>query len=209
MNVSRPEADIEYSRGGRASDGDFDPSKSAFRGGSGARSGGSDAHRATPSPRSRTAVLGGGLAGAALLLVAEFAPLYTVHTSARHGTVQMITTGSHHAYALVPIALLAAALTVAWWRSPSRPALAAVGLLALVALVIAIGRDLPDAHASGLIRDADGAYVSAVSRAGIGFYLETLGAVILLVTSAAGQLMAPRTPHTPNWPISIRRRSAS
>ena len=73
-----------------------------------------------------------------------------------------------------------------------RPAMVAIGVLGAVALVIAIRPDWPDAHATGLLRRADGAYLRASSRAGADLYLETLGAIVLLVTGAAGLLVAPR-----------------
>jgi len=195
MSTSRPEADTEYSRGGAA------------RPASEPRSDG-------PSGGLVRALTGGGLLGVLLLVVAEFTPLLHVHTNARgNPVVKTITAGSHHAYALIPIALLAAALILSARRVPqARLAWAAVGALGLVALGIALIGDLPAAHSSGLIGHAGTGYASAVAKAAIGLYLETLGAVALILTGAAGVLLSP-TPATgpkprlgPIWP---RRRSAS
>ncbi|HEY5429665.1 MAG TPA: hypothetical protein VIK04_11155 [Solirubrobacteraceae bacterium] len=134
--------------------------------------------------------LGGALLGAVLLVVAEFTPLAHIYSSARGSpVVETIMTGSHHAYALIPIAVLAPALALSVRVTGNRLALAAIGALGLVVLGIALLGDLPDAHASGLIGHAGAAYVSAAAQPGIGLYLETLAAVVLLLTGAAGLLL--------------------
>ena len=130
--------------------------------------------------------------GSVVLLVAEFTPLATVHSSARGApVVETINTGSHHAYALIPIALLVPMLATSARRTGNRLAVLSIGVLGLVALGISLIGDLPDAHASGLLGHAGGTYVSAAAHPGAGLYLETLGAVILLLTSAAGLLFGP------------------
>jgi len=68
-------------------------------------------------------------------------------------------------------------------------ALLALGVLGLAALLIALVGDLPDAQASGLILGPSGRYALASSSPGVGFYLETLGAVILLIAAGAGLLL--------------------
>ncbi|HEX3976283.1 MAG TPA: hypothetical protein VHW96_08450 [Solirubrobacteraceae bacterium] len=158
----------------------------------------------------RGAVLGGALLAAALLLVAEFLPLFEVRTSARHGAVTTVQSGSHHAYALVPIALLAAGLALAWRRSPTRLAAVAMAVLGVAALVIALGRDLPDAQSNGIERSG-GTYVTAAASPRAGLYLETAGAVVLLIASAGGVILFPPSPWTNGrvQTISSRRRSAS
>ncbi|HXO09130.1 MAG TPA: hypothetical protein VN880_13910 [Solirubrobacteraceae bacterium] len=140
--------------------------------------------------------MAGGLVGSALLLVAEFTPLFTIHTSSSHAAIKTVTTGSHHSYALVPIAVLTIVLTLEVWRSGSRLALLATGLLGIVALLIALLGDLPDAHATGLVGSlATGLKIASASPSA-GLYLETLGGVVLLITAAAGLLLEtqPRLP---------------
>jgi hypothetical protein len=171
MSASRPEADTEYSRG--------QPGSEATGAALGA-----------PLRATRVAVLCGGLLGSVLLFAAEFTPLLHVHSSARGAPiVKTIGTGPHHAYALIPLALLAAALTLGARVSGSRLALLSIGLLGLVALGIALIGDLPDAQASGLLGHAGGTYVSAAAHPSAGLYLETLGGVVLLLTSGAGLLL--------------------
>jgi hypothetical protein len=188
MNVSEPEADIEYSRGPAASEGRDRPFARGLRG-------------------TRSAVLGGALLAAGLLLVAEFLALFEVRTSARNGVVTTVQSGSHHSYALVPVALLAAALALAWRRSAVRLAAVAMAILGVAALVIALGRDLPDAQSNGIER-VQGTYVTAAASPRAGLYLETAGAVLLLISSAAGLLLVPPTDGQVQTRLS-RRRSAS
>lgn len=138
-------------------------------------------------------VTAAALLGAAVLVAAEFTTLLRVRPATFHASViQTVTAGAHHSYALLPVALLAIGLALVGRSAESRLAYAAVGVLGLVALGIALLGDLPDVHAVGLIRHANGTYVSATSSAGAGMYLETLGAVVLLVSGAAGVMLAPR-----------------
>ena len=98
-------------------------------------------------------------------------------------------TGAHHGYALVPIAALALLLAVTGMRDERRSALVALGALGLVALLIALVGDLSDAQATGLVGSSASHYALASSRPAIGLYLETLGAVLLLLASGLGVLL--------------------
>jgi hypothetical protein len=127
----------------------------------------------------------GGLLGAVLLLVAEFTTLFEVHAAASRTPVKSVPTGPHHSYAMALIAVVAAALAFAVWRAASWPALVALGVLGITALLIALLGDLPDASATGLVLTASH-YVQANSMPSAGFYAETLGAVVLLLTAGCG-----------------------
>jgi hypothetical protein len=133
-------------------------------------------------------LLAGGVIGGLLLLVAEFTPLYDQESATSRIPLHSVRTGSHHGYALVPLALLAIVLAVAAARSgsPGRPALLALGALGVLAVLIALIGDLPDAGATGFVRG----FVKVKDVPQIGFYLETLGAVVLVVTSGTGLLLA-------------------
>jgi hypothetical protein len=129
------------------------------------------------------------VAGAGLLVAAQFMPLFTVHTSASRAAIKTVQTGSHDSYALVPAAVLALLLSIEVWRSRSRLALVAIGVIGIVSLLIALLGDLPDAHATGLVGSASTTLRIARSSPSVGLYLETLGAVVLLITAAAGLLL--------------------
>jgi hypothetical protein len=143
------------------------------------------------------------LLAAAALVIAEFAPLYRVRTDVGHHIVRAVSAGSHHAYALLPIAVLAALLAGALGRS-GWPVPAALGLLGLAALGIALLGDLPDVHRAGVLGTPATGLNGVHTVAGAGLYLETLGAIGLLAAGAAGLIfsLAVTTP-TPG-----RRRQA-
>ncbi len=140
----------------------------------------------------RGAALAGALVGALLLIVAEFTSLYQVHTAASPLPVKIVGTGDNDSYALIPLALLAAGLGYAVYRSGSRPALLAIGIVGLFALLIALLGDLPDAQATGLVGTPTSHFVNASSTPSAGLYLETLGAVVLIATCVLGFMMLGR-----------------
>jgi hypothetical protein len=154
-----------------------------------------------------TAVLAGGLIGALLLVVAELTTLYDVNTALSRTPYKSIGTGPNHAYALIPIALLAVMLSLGGARHRSRSALLALGALGIVTLLIALVGDLPDADATGEVSHA-GHYVTAKSSPQTGLYLETLGAAALVMTCGLGILLGGPAPR-PTASRSSRRASAS
>jgi hypothetical protein len=176
MNASRPEADSEYSRGHPTSRDDSEDPELRWQ---------------RRFETHRNAVLAVGFSGAALLLVAEFTPLLHVHASANTHLAHSVTVGSHHSYALVPVALLAAGLAFSAWRSGSRLAMLAIGLLGLLAIGIALLGDLPDAHTVGLVGTPTTGLSTATSSPAIGLFLETGGGALLILAAAAGMLLEP------------------
>jgi hypothetical protein len=183
MNATPPEANSEYSRG---------PGRServvVTRSGAAVVPGAARAQDALASGTLRAVLFAGGVLGALLLLGAEFTTLFQLHVAATKAPVRSVSTGSHHSYAMALIAVVAAGLAVAVWRAASRPALLALGVLGVTALLIALLADLPDASATGLVLTS-GHYVNASSTPSAGFYMETLGAIILLITSVSGFLL--------------------
>ena len=139
------------------------------------------------------AVVLGAALGSVALLVAEFTTLYTVHVVSRSAAVQTVQGGSNNSYAMIPIALLAVVLALAAVRGGGRWALAALGTVGLVGLLISLVGDLPGAHHTGSIRLA-GHYFNAASSPSTGMYLETLGAVLLIAAAGLGLLLAEATP---------------
>jgi hypothetical protein len=136
-------------------------------------------------------ILAGALLAALLVIAAEFMTLYQAHLASRPAPIQSVTAGSHHSYAMIPIAVVGAALAVMVWRTASRPALLAIALLGVVALLIGLLDDLPAAHAVGLVDDNG---VSATTTPSAGLYVETFGAILLIATSglAFAMLGLPR-----------------
>ena len=123
-----------------------------------------------------------GLIGAALLIVADFSTLIEVRVI----TVvkDRVTGGEQHSYALVLLGALAIPMTVGSALGRSRPAAVALAVVGVIALLIVLVGDLPDIDKTGLTRTFEAADASP-SR---GFYLETLGAVLVVLTAIANLL---------------------
>ncbi len=166
MSATPPEASTEYSRGLGGSS----PAASDFSG------------------ALRALVLGASVLGAVLLVVSEFTTLFNIQT-ATGGTIKSVGTGSHDSYALIPIALLAVALAWGAVTSGSRWALIALGVLGVVALLIALIGDLPDAQATGTIGSAASGFHAATDKPSAGLYIETFGAIMLVIGAGCGLLL--------------------
>lgn len=177
MIASRTEADAKYSRG-----------RAALRRALGRLDGRSERNWRV-SPQAVQAV---ALIGSAALVVAEFEPLYRVRTDVGHQIVRSVSAGSHHSYALLPLAVLAALLAGAVGRArwPVAAALA-LALLGLAALGITLLGDLPDVHRAGVLGTSATGLQDARTVAGAALYLETLGAIALLAAGAAGLVFGP------------------
>jgi hypothetical protein len=175
MIASRPEAEAKYSRG-----------RVALRRGRGRLNPRAERDRRV----AQRVVQAAALIGAAALVVAEFEPLYRVRTDVGHHVVRSVSAGSHHAYALLPIAVLAALLAGALGRS-GWPVPAALALLGLAALGIALLGDLPDVHRAGLLGTPATGLHDAHTVAGAALYLETFGAIALLAAGGAGLIFGP------------------
>jgi hypothetical protein len=182
-----PEAQSEYSRGNGA----FRRVLSRRQTRSSApRSAGVDAPAGA-----RTALALGALAGVLLIVVSQFTALYHLHSATSSAAIRTIDTGPNHAWAPIPLAIVAAALAYGVYRHGNRAAVLGLAALGIAMLLIALLGDLADAHSSGLIGSSAGGYVQATSSPSAGLYMETLGAVVLLVTGGVGFLMlAPQRP---------------
>jgi hypothetical protein len=128
------------------------------------------------------------------VLVAQFIPLYHVHVPTSSAPIKTVGTGANHGWAPVPIALACFALAAAVYRHGNRTALLGLAVLGVATLLIALLGDLPDAHATGLIGSSANQYVQGISSPSAGLYLETLGAVLLLVSGGVGFMMPGSAP---------------
>lgn len=136
--------------------------------------------------RPAVAVVAG--AGAVLLLVAEFTTLYGVHVARQSAAVEVVSGGSNNSYAMIPIALLAFFLGLAAIGGGGRWSLGALGVVGLVALLISLVGDLPGAQQSNHLIRFDGKFVLGSSSPSAGMYIETLGAVLLVMAAGLGLL---------------------
>jgi hypothetical protein len=131
----------------------------------------------------RWALAAVGLAGAVLLIVSEFADLTQVKVITVVLKDSSRTGFDQNSGAMLILGAVALPMLFGAARAASRPAMVAVGVLGLIALLIALIGDLPDVTKVGTI--FQDRYEDAKAEPQIGFYLETLGAVLLLLSGAA------------------------
>jgi uncharacterized membrane protein YtjA (UPF0391 family) len=161
-----------------------------------------DAH--VPGPARRYGLLILPFVACVLLVIGEFSNLYEIHVITV--TVKTVTGGSHHGYALLVVALAAAAMAFGAVIGRSRPAAYALVVLGVVALVVVLAIDLPNIDDTGLYgRD----YEQARAKAGTGFKLETAGAILLLLGAVSILIFGPRPERAPRRPRAEARARAS
>jgi hypothetical protein len=141
------------------------------------------------------------LLGALLVLVAQFTSLYHVHVATSSAPIKTVGTGGNHGWAPVPIALACVVLALAVYRYGNRTALLGLVVLGVATLLIALLDDLPDAHSTGLIGSGASTYVQGASSPSAGLYMETLGAVLLVLSGGVGFLMLGSGPARPPAPV--------
>ncbi|HYM59232.1 MAG TPA: hypothetical protein VES79_14820 [Solirubrobacteraceae bacterium] len=129
------------------------------------------------------------LAGALLLIVAEFMTLYEIRAVTAVPEGGTTSVGGHHAYALLIVGVALVPIALGAVRGGSRPAAVAVLALALVAAGIVALVDLPDLNETGLIGRT---YDEAEARPRAGFLVESLGATLVLVGAVATLLFRRR-----------------
>lgn len=134
----------------------------------------------------RRAAAGLALVAVVALVVAEFTTVFEVTVGSLEVVKRSASAGENHGYALLVVAIAAAAMTPPALRGGRPPALALV-VLGVVALAITLAVDLPDTRASGSLPESL-AYENAQARAGPALGLEIAGGMLLLV--AGGMLAA-------------------
>jgi hypothetical protein len=122
-------------------------------------------------------------AGVVCLVLATFTTVIEIKvgtTTRLPGRDTHLSGWDRHGPALLIVAAFAAAMVAGALRG-SRPAAIALAVLGLVALGIAVVGDVPDLNKTGFIGEV---YEDAAAGPSAGFYLETLGGVLLLASGA-------------------------
>ena len=129
------------------------------------------------------------LAGALLLILAEFLTVREIRavTAVPPGGTE--TGGGLHGYGLGLIGLAMLPMAYGAFARGARPAAVALLVLSLAACAIVVFVDRPVLDDTGLIGRT---YDLAEARPAVGFYLESLGAVLALVGSVATYALLPR-----------------
>jgi hypothetical protein len=126
--------------------------------------------------------------GALLLIVSDFTTLFRVHTEAGVTVPGGQVKGhDNHSFSMLIIGLAALPLAYATLRYGSRPAMAGLAGLGLIAVIIAVGFDLSDATGTNTLART---FESATGSPAVGFYLETLGAALLVISGGGGLLLS-------------------
>ena len=139
------------------------------------------------SPLARAAALFLAAAGCVLLVVAEFSTLREIKVI----TVvkETIEGREHHSYALLVIAIAAAFMAYGGILRGARPSQWALLVLAVAAMFVVFAIDYPKVDKEGFLAEA---FERAKASPQTGFYLESLGAVLLLLSAVATLLLTPR-----------------
>jgi hypothetical protein len=128
------------------------------------------------------------LAGAALLVAAEFSTLYDVRVVTTVPEGASYSTGGHHGYAQLVIAAAIVVMAIGAALGGSRPAAVAVLVLGAVSLAVALAVDLPVTDDTGLYGQT---YDEAQAEAGAGLTLEILGGCCVLLGGAMLMVVRP------------------
>ena len=141
--------------------------------------------------------------GPLLLIFSDFSTLIEIKVLTV--SKKTISGGSHHAYAMLVLGLAALPMAYGAVRTGTRPAMLALAVLGVIAGLIALVGDLPDIHKTGTIgRD----YANAHAYPRAGFYMETLGAALLLIAGGGGLVLTgagrdvPRLPRRRERPVA-------
>lgn len=151
----------------------------------------------SPTSIARFALAIVGLAGCVMLVLATTATVFkvtVVTTSELQAPIDTVQTGSErHGVALVLLAVFAAVMIVGALRG-AKPAMLAVAAAGLAAVLIAL---VQDANAlDDVVAEVGVLYEGASGSRESGYYLETLGGALLLVSGGLSFLLAvfARTP---------------
>ena len=140
-------------------------------------------------PNAQLALVGLAFLAALLLIVSEFLPLYKVVIGALDTQSRTETGGGNHAYAMLLLGIAVIPMALGSLRG-ARPAMLALALIGIVVLVIALTVDLSAARQEGTLRESI-TYENAHAQPAIGFFLETLAGVLLLISGGL-QLLGVR-----------------
>jgi hypothetical protein len=127
-------------------------------------------------------------AGAVLLVLSDFMTLFDVHTAAGVTVPDGIVKGhENHSFAMVLLGVAALPMAYGATVGGSRPAMAGLAALGAIAVIVALAFDLPDATGTNTLART---FENATGTPKTGFYMETLGAVLLVVAGGGGLVLS-------------------
>jgi hypothetical protein len=138
----------------------------------------------------RRIAAGLAVAGAALLVAAEFSAVYEVVVGTLQIPRRTVSGGDNHSYALVLVAAAALGMAFGALRGARAAAVALVALGA-TALVVGLALDLPDARATGQLPESV-TFEDAKAKPCAGLFLELAGGGLLVLAGVAALAPAAR-----------------
>jgi hypothetical protein len=169
MSAPPREATNDYSTGSR-------PPRGGFRG------------LLEGSPAGRLGLAGLAAAAIVMLLISGFLTLITIETGLT--TLDTRSGFEQHSITMLLLGLAAVPMLLGALRG-ARPAMIALAAIGVVVIVIALTVDLPDALDEGLYGER---YEGAEASPAIGFFVETLGGVLLLLSGGLLLFLTPSRP---------------
>ena len=137
------------------------------------------------SPRVRLGLAAVALAAIVMLLVSGFLTLISIDVGLV--TRDRQTGFEQHSVTMLLLGLAAVPMLLGALRG-ARPAMIALAAIGVIALVVALTVDLPDALDEGFYGER---YEGAEASPGVGFFVETLGGVLLLLAGGLLLLLTP------------------
>ena len=128
------------------------------------------------------------VAGALLLIIAEFTTVREVRAVTAVPPGGRSTGGDLHVYALGVLGLAMLPMAFGAVVPEARPAAVALLVLAVAACAIVLAIDVPNINDAGILPRT---YESAQAHPDTGFYLESLGAALALVGAVAVLVLTP------------------
>jgi hypothetical protein len=128
------------------------------------------------------------VAGALLLIIAEFTTVREVRAVTAVPPGGRSTGGDLHVYALGVLGLAMLPMAFGAVVREARPAAVALLVLAVAACAIVLAIDVPNINDAGILPRT---YESAQAHPDTGFYLEGLGAALALVGAVAVLVLTP------------------
>jgi hypothetical protein len=145
-------------------------------------------------PRTESLLVLACAAAAAMLAASQFVSLFEL-TPPGGEALQSVDAADQHGYATLVLAGFALVMLVVGIAARSEPisqvAAFAVAACGVVALLIFLIGDLPDANKIGTLDDANESFIDAKAEPQAGFWLELVGALVLAVCGAALATMRP------------------
>lgn len=128
--------------------------------------------------------------GCAMLAASEFMTTFELN-GAPGQTFELQKASDQHHYALLVLAAFALIALVIAVASGSQPAAIAVAAAGVVALLLFLLIDLPDAGKVGTLDDPRQSFFNAEADPALGFWIELCGALVLAICGAALATLSP------------------